>query len=1154
MENNSNSMPKFALFRHIGNSIAFILFIFTFVSLPAVANSEAMNQEVRLTLNLKNQPVKKVFSEIETKTDCVFFYPSSLDLSQTVSVSVNNVVLNTATLNKIFAETSLEFSMDGRQIFVSEKKQKPSGDAKNIVVNGNVTDINGQPIAGTSIIIKGTSVGTITDMDGNYSITVPDRTSVLQFSFLGYIPKEETVGSKKIVNIVLAEDVGQLEEVVVIGYGQQKKESVVSSLSSIGPSELNVKQANLKDAIAGKIAGVISVQRTGEPGNDAGAFYIRGQSSYGGGVNPLVLVDGIPRSMSDIDVDEIESFTVLKDASATAVYGAEGANGVVLITSKRGKEQKRQINVNAQYNIVTPTRMLKTLSSYDYLSLYNEARWNDQGNPTNYIPDVSNEVLEAYRTNADPDLYPNTQWTDLLKNRTQSQRYSVSVRGGSEKNRYFVSGTYYSEDGIFKSDAKEGYNANIGLQRFNLRSNIDMDISKTTKLSVDISGQYMRQNWPGFTSDDIFRRIASYPTHIIPMYYSDGSASDYAQLSFNVEDQPYNMINNSGYSKGWDATLQSKVLLEQKLDFLLKGLYVKGIISFDADFSSVLSRHKEPESYYATGRDAVTNELIKTSIRPGSELADPTYNNSSGSKKIYIEGSINYQNTFNEKHDVTGMILYMQKETQYQNYGGLQALPYRKQSVVSRFTYGYDGRYMIEASMGMTGSENFAAGHRWGIFPAVGAAWYVSHEKFMENISDYVSKLKFRVSYGVTGNDDIGGTRFPYRESFNMDIGSPALGLSPGPGGWNANWLGNAIVEGNFPMPNLGWEKESKINFGMDLGLFNGSVDLSVDYFTNRRSDILLQRRTLLDVSGFRSVPWQNYGITTNKGIEASMVLKRQIGDVSLSAVGNLTYAKNKIVEYDEVTPIYPYMAYTGNSIDKPYLYIAEGLYTPDDFDVMVDPTTGANSYTLKEGLPRPSTNVAPGDIKYADLNDDGKIDTYDQTYGHSFYSEMPEIVYGFGLNMEWKGLFIGAFFQGTGHASLNLMANSNNLMPFKIGKDRQSARVELMDRWSYENPYNQDVLFPRIHSTSFDHNLLNSTWWYRDAGFLRLKNVEIGYEFNKKHIYRLGLNNLRIYLQGTNLAVWDHVKYWDPELGGANSGARYPLNRTYTIGLEVTF
>lgn len=1153
MENNSKCMPKFVLFRHKGIFFALILFIFTFISLPVIGQSNVENQKVTLTLNLKNQSVKKVFSEIETKTGCVFFYPSNLNLSQMVSVSVNNVVLNTDTLNKIFAETTLVFSMDGRQIYVSEKKQKTSDDAKNVIVNGNVTDINGLPIAGAAIMIKGTSVGTITDVDGNYSITVPDRTSVLQFSFLGYIPKEEIVGNKKVVNIVLVEDVGQLEEVVVIGYGQQKKESVVSSLSSIGPSELNIKQANLKDAIAGKIAGVISVQRTGEPGNDAGAFYIRGQSSYGGGVNPLVLVDGIPRSMSDIDVDEIESFTVLKDASATAVYGAEGANGVVLITSKRGKEQQRQINVNAQYNIVTPTRMIKTLSSYDYLSLYNEARWNDQGNPTNYIPDISDEVLEAYRTNADPDLYPNTQWTNLLKNRTQSQRYSISVRGGSEKNRYFVSGTYYSEDGIFKSDAKEGYNANIGLQRFNLRSNIDMDISKTTKLSVDISGQYMRQNWPGFSSDDIFRAIASYPTHVIPMYYSDGTGSD-QQPTYGVENQPYNMINNSGYSKGWDASLQSKVLLEQKLDFLLKGLSVKGIISFDADFGSVLTRYKTPETYYATGRDAVTNELIKTVIRSGSELTNPTFDNSSGSKKIYIEGSINYQNTFKEKHDVTGMILYMQKESQYQNLDGLQALPYRKQSVVSRFTYGYDRRYMIEASMGMTGSENFAAGHRWGIFPAIGVAWYVSHEKFMENISEYISKLKLRASYGVTGNDDIGGTRFPYRESMNMENGSPSLGLSPGAGGGTTNWVGNAIVEGTFSMPNLSWEKERKINLGMDLGLLNGRVDFSIDYFTNRRTNILLQRRTLLEVSGFRAIPWQNFGKTTNKGIESSLVLKHQFNQVSFSAVGNLTYAKNKIIEYDEVTPMFPYMRYTGNSINKPFLYIAEGLYTPDDFDITVDPVTGANSYILKKDLPQPSTNVSPGDIKYADLNKDGKINTYDQTYEHHFYSEMPEIVYGFGFNMEWKGLFIGAFFQGTGHSSLNLMASPDNIMPFKIGKDKQSARDLLLDRWSFEEPYNQNVLFPRMHSAAFEHNLYNSTWWYRNSGFLRLKNIELGYEFEKKHIKKLGINNLRIYLQGTNLAVWDHVKYWDPELGSANSGARYPLNRTYTIGLEVAF
>ena len=500
------------------------------------------------------------------------------------------------------------------------------------------------------------------------------------------------------------------------------------------------------------------------------------------------------------------------------------------------------------------------------------------------------------------------------------------------------------------------------------------------------------------------------------------------------------------------------------------------------------------------------------------------------------------------------MILYMQKETQYQNKEGLQLLPYRKQSVVGRATYGYDDRYMLEGSMGMTGSENFAQGHRWGIFPAVGAAWFVSHEKFMRGVEDYISKLKLRASYGITGNDNIGeDTRFPYRESINTGLGSYSFGLTPGANGGTGNSPGGGIAEGSFAMPNLSWEIEKKLNLGLDLGLFRGRVDFSADYFYNRRSDILLQRQTVSNVSGLRVKPYQNFGVVRNQGVDANLVLKQKVGNVDLSARGNLTYAKNKILERDEIPQKYDYQTYTGNSIDKPLLYIAEGLYTPDDFNITTN-EYGAQTYKLKDGIAVPAANVAPGDIKYKDLNNDGVIDSYDRTYDHKFYQATPEIVYGFGINAEWKGFFVGVFFQGTSHTSANMLANNYAMIPFTKGIDNGSARTEITDRWLPSNPNNQDVTFPRLHTNSFSHNMENSTWWYRNAGFLRLKNIEIGYQFNDKILKQLRMKNLRVYLQGNNVAVWDHIKYWDPELGSANSGAKYPICSTYSLGLEVTF
>ena len=599
--------------------------------------------------------------------------------------------------------------------------------------------------------------------------------------------------------------------------------------------------------------------------------------------------------------------------------------------------------------------------------------------------------------------------------------------------------------------------------------------------------------------------------------------------------------------------MQTKVTLRQKLDFITQGLSIKGAVSFDADFYSTMKRDKVPETYYALGRND-DGTLNKKMIKDASALSDPWINGTGGTKKIYMEASLDYNREFNKIHDVTGTLLYMQKETQYQNKEGLQLLPYRKQSVVARATYGYDNRYMFEASIGMTGSENFYQGHRWGIFPAVGATWFISHEKFMQGLDNYISKLKLRVSYGITGNDNIGGSaRFPYRESINTEAGGYNFGLTPGANGGASNSSEGGLVEGSFALPNLSWEIEKKFNVGIDLGLFRGRVDFSADYFFNRRSDILLQRRTVSNVTGFRVMPYQNFGIVNNQGIDANLILKQRIGTVDLSARGNITFARNKIIEYDEVPQKYDYQNYTGNSIGDEKLYIAEGLYIPEDFDITTA-ADGSQKYKLKSGLPVPAANVAPGDIKYKDINNDGVIDDYDLTYEHGLYGSVPEIVYGFGLNAEWKGFFVGAFFQGTAHCSVNLMANSANMMPFVQGVDNASARLEALNHWSAVDPYNQDVFYPRLRSGGFNHNILGSTWWYRNAGFLRLKNIEVGYEFNEKVLHALKMKNLRIYLQGNNIAVWDHVKLWDPELGSANSGAKYPLCSNYTIGLEVTF
>lgn len=1050
--------------------------------------------------------------------------------------------------NSVLAEQG-KVNLKGESIQSVEQKKNER------VISGLVTESNGDPVIGATILVVGTTRGVTTDLDGRYSIKASDGEE-LSFRYIGYNEVKRTVRKgESTINVRLETASVNLDDVVVIGYGQQKKESVVSSMSSIGPAELSVKSRSLNNSVAGKIPGLIAVQRSGEPGWDDASFWIRGVSSYAGGTDPLIIVDGIPRKMSDIDTDEIETFTVLKDAAATAVYGAEGANGVVLITSKRGKSQKTVVNLSAEYGVATPIRLPELMSSYDYLSLFNEASWNDNGNPAiGFTSPVSDEVLEKYRTGIDRDLYPSTDWMDMLRDHTQSQRYTINFRGGGEKVRFFVSGAYYTEDGIYQKNKNAIFDSNVKFDRYNLRSNIDFDLSRTTRMSVDMSGQYINRVAPNKTASNIFNGMTLMPVHLIPMIYSDGTPSEHPDSdNSGLRQNPYNFLYFSGYSKSWVATYQSKVMLEQDLDFITKGLSVKGIVSFDATSGQFINRTMTANSFYAKGRND-DGSLIYEQRNAGSALSNPTAASSEGNKKIYLEASVNYKNTFKKVHEVTGMLLYNQKETQKQNAGGLSLLPYRKQSVVARASYGYDNRYMLEGSFGMTGSENFAPGHRWGIFPAIGGAWFISHEKWFEPVQSTINKLKLRASFGITGNDDIGASsRFPYLEEMNQDAGGMNLGISSVDNGNNQNWMGG-LAEKQAAAINLRWEIEKKINVGFDVGLLDGRVDISADYFSNRRKDILMQRKTIPSISGLRQGPTQNFGVVTNRGIDGNITLKEHIGKLNMTVRGNFTYTKNKIVEYDEIPHIYAYQDYTGRTIGTPLLYVAEGLYTPDDFNITTDPTTGAQAYTLKQGLPNPGAQVAPGDIKYADLNHDGQINDDDCTYDHQFNSQNPKIVYGIALDLEYKGFFAGVFFQGAGGCSVNLMAKASNFMPFNQGKDASSARTEAMSRWTASNPYNQNVLYPRMHSSAFSYNLKNSTWWYRDASFIRLKNVEFGYQFNKKQLSALRLQNLRLYVQGTNLITWDNVKYWDPELGNANSGAQYPISRRWTLGLEVTF
>ncbi len=1030
-------------------------------------------------------------------------------------------------------------------------------------VTGTVTDPSGSPLVGVAVSIQNTAVGTATNADGLYVIDVPSD-NVLHFAYIGYLSKDVPVQGASMVNVTLEPDSQMVEEIVVVGYGKQKRMAMVSAVSSVAAKALSAPTTNLTANLSGQIAGLISVQRSAEPGRDDAEFFIRGMASYTGGNNPLVLVDGVPREMGSIEADEIESFSVLKDAAATAVYGSEGANGVVLITTKRGLISKPKITFRAEYSLASPQRVPDFVDSWQYVELANEARFNDMQDP--YIPGPDpflsvDQVVEKYRSGVDPDLYPNTNWMDeLLRNVVQSQRYTLGFRGGAENAKYFVSMAFLDQDGVFKDNPFSRYNSNFGFQRYNLRANVDLKVSKTTNLSVDLAGQYINRRAANRTPDDVFRFMLWTPPHLFPAIYSDGTLATYASQTDGNNRSPFNMLYNQGYTKEWNTKLQTNVTVNQDLNFITQGLSANAKVSFDYDGTTGTVRNYWPELYHAKDRDGDGNLIFNTVLGDGTdELQPPKFITENFNRKIYIEGSINYRRTFG-KHDLGVMALYTQKEQQDDD----PVLPIRKQSLVGRATYGFDNRYFIEANFGYNGSAQWAEGYRWGFFPAVGVSWFLSNEKFYpEAVKKVMNGFKLRLSIGKTGNDNVtlGGAyvQFPFMPTFAQDGFTWNQAIMTA----NANNAANdAGIRDNRPATwNLGWEVEMKRNIGLDLAFWDSSIELTVDYFNNRRTGIVTPRNSISNLIGLHSVPFVNYGIVTNQGFDGSLTASRRFGDWMVSARGTFTFARNKRIRDDEVVPEYAYQSLIGTSIGDPFVYIAERLYTEDDF-IRTRLDNGTYDYTLKPGLPAVSLlggdYLGPGDIKFADYNNDGVIDPNDKvrSIGHP---TVPEINYGFGFNVEWKGIYVSAFFQGI--ANTSIMVNQAYqtyaaTSPFSWGVEKGNYRRAFLDRWTADNP-SQDVVMPRIHSSYYNDpgGKEPNTWWLKNGNFLRFKNLEIGYTLPKRVTDKMRMDNFRIYLLGQNLHVWDHLKMWDPEQGQRNvAGMSYPMSRTFTLGVDFNF
>ncbi len=1012
-------------------------------------------------------------------------------------------------------------------------------------ITGTVSDENGQPLPGAYVYIKDTQVGTTANLDGMYVIDI-DPSDELTFSFIGYLEQTLKPGKSSTLNVSLQPDSNALEEAVAVAYGAQKRQAVVSALSTITTDDLKVTSTNITSSIQGQLPGLIAVQRNAEPGRDDAEFWIRGVSSFKGGTSPLVLVDGVERSISDLDADEIDSFSLLKDAAATAMYGAEGANGVILVTTKRGHIGKQQISLRVEQNLSVPYRIPDFVDSWDYMRLANEASFNDGLDPTKY-PD---DLIALYESGADPDLYPNSQWTDLIARTVHGQRYTLNFRGGTENAKYFVSAGYQQKDGVFKKNPESKYNSNFSFDRFNLRSNIDLKVSKTTQLSVDLAGQYTMRRTANRSPDDVFVFMLHTPPHLFPFVYSDGSVSTYEKETDANNRNPYYMLYQQGYRREFQTNIQSRVNLRQDLKFITEGLSARAAVSFDLEETLYKLRDYHPSKYHAIGRDETTGELILNTVYNGSPDVDQVKITSSGyDRQIYIEAAIEYNRTFAGKHAVGAMVLYNQKERQKYD----DALTYRTQGLVGRVTYGYDNRYFIEANFGYTGSETFAKKNRFGFFPAVGVSYMISNESwYPEGLKNVLSSAKIRASVGRTGNDDTGTSRFLYRATFSESGHTFNQGITSGGA---SNGLGAGIYDLQFENLTLGWEIEDKTNVGLDLSFFNRAIQIQADYFYNIRSAILLQRNTIPGYAGFHEKPWQNYGRVRNQGVDASIDMMKQFGDWKISARGTFTFARNKVLEIDELTPDEEYQRVTGTRINEQEVYIAERLYTEDDF-IRSTNTNGTYAYTLRPGLPTPTFGgiIGPGDIKYVDMNHDGIIDTKDKVRGVGHPYQNPEINYGFGFNVEWKGIYASVFFSGVANTSILLASGNSTFWPFNWGVEKGNYRTAFLDRWTAEDP-RQDVTYPRLH-VGYGNSINDepSTWWLRDGSFLRLKNAEIGYVLPEKALKTLRISGLRFYLLGENLAVFDHVKFWDPEQGNRNKGVSYPMSHSFTLGVELDF
>lgn len=1017
----------------------------------------------------------------------------------------------------------------GGAIFSDVAAQNGSSKTVQGVVRDAATN---EPVAGAQVWIKDSSYGTISDADGRYSITYSGKYATLSVSFFGYEDASvDLTGKNQKADVFMKEGTLAIEETVVVGYGTQKKASVIGAVTTVTPKVLSAPVSKISSSLGGQVAGVVAYQNSGEPGAGS-TFWIRGVSSFSGNNYPLCLVDGVERSMDHVDPNDIKEFSVLKDASATAIYGVRGANGVILITTHSGTESKAKVSARYEVGLVSPTKVPKTLDAVQYAEVYNDAARANGQESVCYTP----EQIELYRSGADPDMYPNVMWMDeVFKKVTTSHRGNVQITGGNSIVKYYIGAGVYSENGLYKEDRTLPYSTDLKYTKYNFRANVDLQVEKNTTLNLNLATIFEETNQPGQGASSIFEYALTTPANAFPVKYVVDGETYVAGPGTDVSHNPWALATQTGYRQQYWNNAQSLVGLTHDFQWLLKGLKANAKFSFDASNSHSLNRTRTPDHYMMLV-DEEGNRTLHA-----NKIGDQTLNFShgtSGSRRVYLEASLNYANSFG-KHNVTGLFLFQQSSRVDLTGGSSQAtIPYRNQGIAGRITYDYDNRYFIEMNAGYNGSENFSPGHRFGLFPSVALGYLISEEPWWTGIKHVVDMFKIRGSWGLVGNDQIGGgRRFIYLATINTGAGATWMGTN------NSRHQGIAL--GDIANPNVGWEEAEKMDVGIDLSLF-GKLKVQADVFYEERTGIFLQRKSVPDFMGITKDPWVNVGAMNNSGFDLTADYRQTFGDLTVTAKGTFTYARNVIVNQDEAPNEWVYLNGTGQARFQNYGYISDGLFQSwEDIESHAD-----QSYFGQ---------IQPGDIKYVDINADGRIDENDRK--PIGYRNIPEIVYGAGISLAYKGFDVSLFFQGNERVSMDMASVGGHYIHALSSPSGKTQRSNVMadlyqNYWTPERP---DAKYPRLtYMTVSNNNSQSSDFWLRDCSYIRLQNAEIGYTLPKKWTSKMRMSGLRLYLQGQNLFTISDFKLWDPNLNGAGSGAnsvyRYPTTRVISFGVSASF